>query len=192
MSTIGSILQALNERSIARSIGIGHDEARMTYPLRSNTVASFDEFSAVIGDYYNHHFSKCFGAGTLPRMEAQARAKEILEQQYRRRNGDIVSAFNDGHDGTNGGMRGILDLVADAIKTEAVERYVREVFDVHVAPNSWEQKVALIRDFIQRCGVDLSASIQTDQPERYAHDYRNLVREYVKGLQGTSAVFRRL
>ena len=192
MSTIASILRALNERSIAGRISIRHDEARMTYPLRCNTVSSFDEFSAVIGDYYNHHFAKCFGTGCLPRIEAQARAKEILEQQYRRRNGDIVSAFNDGHDGTNGGMRVILDLLADAIKAEAVERYVREVFDAYVAPNSWEQKVALIDDFIQRCGIDLSSAIHTDQPERYAHDYRNLVREYVKGLQSTSTVFRRL
>lgn len=193
MSAMEDILRALDERTMARAVAIPHDEARMRYPLRSNTVGSFEEFSAVIGEYYNYHFSQCVSrGGTMSRAEAQGRAKEALEREYRRRRGDIVTAFNDAHDGTNGGMRAVLDVIAENLKTDSVERYIREVFDRHVTPNSWEQKVEIIRQFIAQCGVNLSTSIQTNQPERYAQNYVELIRAYVMGLQQTSSVFRRL
>jgi len=193
MAVIDSLLVALDERQIAQRIGLRHDEARMRYQLRRNTVANFDEFSDIIADYYNHHFTKCVsGGGSLLRSEAAGRAKEALEKEYRRRDGDIVTAFNDAHDGTNGGLRVVLDLLAEAIKAEAVERYIREMFDRYVAPNAWEQKVDLIRQFVARCGEYLSSLIRADQPERYAQNYQELIRSYVRGLQNTSAIFRRL
>jgi len=193
MSAIGDVLQALDERTIAQKVGIPHDEARMRYALRSNTVGSFGEFSAVIGDYHNHHYGQCVSrGGTMSSAEAQGRAKEALEREYRRRRGNIVSAYNDAHDGTNGGMRVVLDTIAESLKAESVERYTRDVFDRHVAPSEWNEKVEIIRQFIARCGIDLSRHIQTDQPERYAQDYMELIRAYVAGLQQTSSVFRRL
>lgn len=193
MASINSLLEALNERTIATRIGIPHDEARMRYPLQSNTVGSFHEFSDIIGDYYNYHFTTCVsGGGSLSRAEAASRAKEILELEYRRLQGDIVTAFNDAHDGTNGGMRLVLDKIADGLKAESVKRYVREMFDRHVAPNAWEEKVAIIRQFIAQCGAYLSSSIQAHQPERYAQDYQNLITAYVDAIRRTSPIFRRL
>ena len=165
----------------------------MQYPLRSNTVRDFDEFTNLIGDYYNYHFTKCVSSGgSLSKVEASGRAKEILEGEYRRRGGNITTAFNDAHEGTNGGMRAILDLLSERLKAESVQRYVRDVFDREVAPNSWEDKVEIIRQFISQCGMQLSSSVRADQPERYAHDFEALIRSYVQALQQTSAMFRRL
>ena len=193
MASINSLLAALDERTIARRIGIPNDEARMRYSLHSNTVDSFEAFSDVIADYYNYHFTACVSrGGSLSRSESSSRAKELLEREYRRRQGDIVSAFNDANDGTNGGLRSVLDVVADGLKAESVERYIREMFDVHVAPNAWEQKVEMIRRFIDQCGVHLASSIRADQPERYARDWQELIRGYVAALQRTSSIFRRL
>ena len=103
-----------------------------------------------------------------------------------------MTAFNNAHDGTRGGLRVVLDKIAEALKAEAVRRYTRDVLERHVTPNSWERKVEIIRQFIARCGVDLSGSLRTDQPERYAQDYQTLIRAYVDGLRRTSAIFRRL
>jgi len=193
MGSIHSLLAALDERTIAQRVGIHHDEVRISFPLRSNTVVSFDEFSDMIGDYYNYHFTTCVSnGGSLSRAEAAGRAKEMLEQEYRRHNADIVTAFNDAHDGTNGGLRLVLDKIAEALKAESVQRYTRDMFDRHVAPNSWEQKVSIIRQFIAHCGVHLAASIRADQPERYAQNYDELIRSYVDALQRTSSIFRRL
>ena len=193
MATIESLLSALDERTIAQRIGIPHDETRMRYPLETNTVVNWDRFSDVIADYYEYHFTTCLSnGGSFSRAEAAGRAKELLEQEYRRRQGDIVSAFNDGHDGTNGGMRVVLDTIAEGLKAESVKRYTREMFDRHVAANSWEQKVDMIRQFIAQCGDHLASSIRRDQPQRYAHNYEELISSYVEALQQTSSVFRRL
>lgn len=193
MPSITGLIHELDERTIAQRVGLPHDETRMRYPLHSNTVAGFDEFSNTIGDYYNYHFTACVSrGGHLSRSEASGRAKELLEKEYRRRNGDIVTAYNDAHDGTNGGMRVVLDTIAEGLKADSVERYTRDAFDRHVAPNSWEDKVEIIRQFIAFCGPLLSSSVSAGQPERYAHNYQELIKAYVDGLQRASSVFRRL
>ena len=187
MPSIDGLLASLDERIIAREIGIPLDEKRMRYMLRSNTVEDFHEFRHIIADFTNHA-----QGGRLSPSEAYGKGKELIERDNRKRRGDIVSAFNNGHDGTHGGMRAILDIIAEGLKAEAVERYISDVFDSHVTPNSWEQKVEIIRQFIARCGAYLSTSIKAEQPERYAHDYSGLIRSYVDGLQQTSSMFRRL
>jgi hypothetical protein len=193
MGSIESLLAAMDELTIARNVGIPHDEARMNYSPGRNTVESFDDFADVIADYYNYHFSRCVvHGGYLSRAQASGLAKKILEQEYRRRGGDIVSAYNDAHDGTNGGLRAILDRIAEQLKAESVELYTRDAFDRHVAPSSWEQRVDIIRQFIARFGHHFSSSIQADQPERYAKNFEELIREYVDSLRRTSSVFRRL
>lgn len=193
MSSINNLLAELDEKTIAQRIGIPHDEARMRYSLRSNTIGTFDEFTGIIADYYTKHFTACVShGGSLSMSEAASRAKELLEREYRRRGGDIVTAYNNAHDGTNGGVRLVLDTIAEGLKAEAVEHYIRDAFDRHVAPNSWEQKVEIIRQFIDRCGVHFASSIQTDQPERYASNYRELIQAYIAALQRTSSIFRRL
>jgi len=191
--SINSLLAELDEKTIAQRIGIPHDEARMRYHVHSNTVSSFDEFNWVLGDYYNRHFAACLShGGNLPVSEAASRAKELLEQEYRKREGDIVTAYNDAHDGTNGGLRIVLDTIAEGLKAESVERYIRDAFDRHVAPNSWESKVEIIRQFIAHCGSFLSSAVKVHQPERYARDFQELIRSYVLALQRTSSIFRRL
>jgi hypothetical protein len=99
----------LDERRLAQLIGVPHDNARARYPLRKNTVDSFEEYEDTLGDYLNQHFSACVSrGGSLPRAEAVGRAKGIIEKEYRRRHGgDIMTAYNDAHDSTNGGLTGV-------------------------------------------------------------------------------------
>ena len=193
MGSIESLLAALDELAIARNVGLPHDEARMNYSPGRNTVESYDEFTDVIADYYNYHFSRCVAhGGYLSRTEAAGKAKEMLEQQYGRQGGDIITAYNDAHDGTNGGLRVILDKMAEQLKEKSVERYVRDAFDTYVKPNLWEPKLEIMRQFFARCGHLLSSSIEVDKPERYANDYKELIRVYVEALKKTSSVFRRI
>jgi len=193
MASINSLTTELDEKTIAQVVGIQHDEARISYPLANNTVRNFNDFNRSIGDYCKHHFSRCISyGGRLSDSQATSWAKELIEREYRRRGGDIVTAYNDAHDGTNGGIRAILDIIAEGLKAEAIERYIRDTFDRHITPNSWENKVEIIRQFIVFCGNHLSSSIRRDQPERYAQNYQELIKSYVTALQQTSSIFRRL
>ena len=193
MPDVNALLATLDERKIAQQVGIPHDEARMRFVLESNTVSDFDQFRAIITAYYNHHFTACVSrGGSLSASEAYSRAKELLEREVRRHHGNITSTFNNAHDGVAGGLRVVLDTIAEGLKAESVERYISDAFDRHVAPNSWEQKVDIIRQFIAQCGPYLSSSIKATQPERYVGEWSELIRSYVNGLQETSGIFRRL
>lgn len=193
MTAIDHLMAELDERRMAQLIGGMHDNSRVRFPLHKNTVDNFDEYEKVLGAYVNAQYTASVTrGGSLSRADAVSRAKGILEREYRRRGGDIVSAYNDAHDGTNGGLRAQLDIICDALKNESLEHYIRDVFDRHVRPNAWPEKVAMIRSLIARFGSLLGPSIQADQPERYAHDYHNLVQSLVQAMQRTSAMFRRL
>ena len=192
MGSLEILLKTVDELEIAKNVTNAHDEFRMGYALPKNTVDSFEEFTDLISNYYNHHVSRCvLHGGALSRTEASGRVKEILEQEYRKQGGNINTAYNDAHDGTNGGLRIILDRVAEQLKAESVERYIRDAFDRYVDPTSWEQKVDIIRQFIARFGRMLSSAIHPDQPERYAQNYEELIRSYIDGLRSTSSAFRR-
>jgi hypothetical protein len=86
----------------------------------------------------------------------------------------------------------VLDTIAEALKAESVRRFTRDVFDHYVAPNDWDRKVEIIRQFIAQCGNSLASSIRVNQPERYAQNYQELINAYVSALRRTSAIFRRL
>jgi hypothetical protein len=191
MGSLQGLLAELDETAVARNLAIPHDEARMNYRLSKNTVSSFREFEEAISDYYNYHASiSLLHGGYYSRAQASGRAKKILEQEYRRRGRNIVSAYNDAHDGTNGGLRVIFDKIAEGLKAEALEQYTRDAFDRHVTPSSWEQKVDIIRQFIAHFGHDFSTSIRADQPERYAYNFEELITEYVESMRRTLSAFR--
>jgi len=192
MAAIDGLIEELSELSIARNVAIAHDEARANYRLASNTVGSFDEFTDIITDYYNYHASRCvMHGGYLSHSEASSRAKDIIEQEYRSQGGNLVTAYEDAHEGTGGGMRVVLDRIAEGIKAQSVGNYIRHVFDRYVQPPSWPDKVEIMRQFLQRYGRQLSRSIRIDEPERYAQNYQELVRSYVDALRRTSSAFRR-
>lgn len=193
MSDANALIHSLLEPSLARMVTIPHDETRAQYRLPRNTVESWPAFEDAIADYYSYHYCRCVARGAhFSRTEALGQAKEILEQEYRRRHTDIIGAFIDARDGTNGGLRTVCDTIADALKQQSVMRYVTEQFDSRVAPHDFEAKTEIIRQFVAQFGAQLGDAIQRGRPERYAQDYRQLIQAYVSGLQHTSAAFRRL
>jgi len=102
-----------------------------------------------------------------------------------------MSAYRDAHDGTNGGMRIILDIIAEQLKEESVERYIRHAFNTHVDPTSWDQKVDIIRQFIERNKHIFSAVIDVKHPERYAQNYDELIKLFMESLKRTAKIFSR-
>ena len=68
-------------RRIIWNIWIPHDEARMAYRYKSNIVGTIEEFTRVVADYYNYHYTRCVtGGGQLPPSYAEGEAKEIIDK----------------------------------------------------------------------------------------------------------------
>lgn len=193
MNTAQQMVEAMGEPVVARKIHIPHDERRMRYKQDSNTVDDFHDYGRKVGHFYNYQYTGTIAiGGTLSPAEAEGRAKEIIEHEYRRRGGDIVTAYNDAHDGTNGGLRAQFDLIAERLKLESVERYVRAIFDQFVQPSSYEDQVEVIRQLLATYGPSLGSAVDRTDPKRYARNYQELIRAIVESLQRTSSVFRRL
>jgi len=194
MAAIDVLLSALNERTIAQQVGIEHDQTRALYRDYSVAVNDYREFERGITDYYKFHYSRCIArGGYLDDAQASSLAKELISEEYRKKNkSDINGAYDDARYGTNGGMRSILDIIANGLKLQAVENYIRSVFDRVVTPVEWHEKVEIIRQFIDCCGVHLHDSIDRRTPERYAQNYSALIHAYVTNLEPVSSMFRRL
>jgi hypothetical protein len=192
MGTLDNILRELDETYLVELITKKHDEARIQYSLSSVTVYNDIAFDDAIADYYNYHFTRCISSGgELSRAEAAGRAKEIIAKEYKRKGMDILNAYSDGKTGTNGGMRAILDMLMESLKEEAVERHIRDVFDRYIQPSSYEERVAIIKELLNKIGRH-SPYVDYDHPERYAHNYEELIRALVEHIRNQSAIFRRL
>ena len=191
MSILNKILHELDETYIVEHVTKQHDEARIQYPLKSITVSNDTEFDDVIADYYNHHFTKCISSGGLARAEAAGRAKEIINKEYGRKGMDRLNAYTDGKNGTNGGMRTILDTIMEYLKDEAVSRHIRDVLDRYVAPTSFDEQVSIVKELIDKVGSG-SSYLDANQPERYARNYEELIRGLADSIKAQAAKFRRL
>jgi hypothetical protein len=88
-------------------------------------------------------------------------------------------------------MRAILDMLMESLKEEAVERHIRDVFDRYIQPSSYEERVAIIKELLNKIGRH-SPYVDYDHPERYAHNYEELIRALVEHIRNQSAIFRRL
>ena len=193
MPSLANLVSALDERQLAQRLGRHHDEARLSYRLYANTVADVREFERVIGDYYNHHQAVCVtSGGRLPMHEAVRRAKAILADSARRHHLTLNNVVANAIDGTNGGMRSILDDICEALKAEAIENFIMEVIDYEIEFNDWPQKVAVTRQLMSLFGDHLPAELKHEPAERFAHDYRELIRSVVDQMRSTSSLFRKL
>ena len=191
MSILNKILHELDETYIVEHVTKQHDEARIQYTLKGITVSDDTEFDDVIADYYNHHFTKCISSGGLTRAEAAGRAKEIINKEYGRKGMDRLNAYTDGKNGTNGGMRAILDILMEYLKDEAINRHIRDVLDRYVAPTSFDEQVAIVNELIHKVGSG-STYLDANQPERYARNYEELIRGLADSIKAQAAKFRRL
>jgi hypothetical protein len=192
MGVLENIIRELDETYVIGHVTGRHDDARIQFSLNSNTVSDDAGFDTLIAEYYNHHYTKCVsGGGKLSRAEAGGKAKNILENDYRNRGMDKLNAYQDGKTGSNGGMRKILDILMERLKSEALEFHIRDVLDRYVAPTSFEEQTSIIRELIQKMPLS-SAQIDTQHPERYAKNYEELIRVLADSLKSQYASFRRL
>lgn len=189
--SISAVLAALDPRVIAREAGLQHDEARVQFPLAQNTVKDFHEYQDIVVSYYTHHLRAVGRLG--PTHEVPCAYGQIVQMLEKRLGVDMWSndtLFRDACDGTNGGMRTVLDRIAHCLKLWDVEAYVEYHLDKCLNPLAFEARVEVIRQFMAECSPDLLPYLDTQHPERYAADCKRLVSAYIDAVFRTLASFR--
>ncbi|MFC1734769.1 hypothetical protein ACFL1X_01535 [Candidatus Hydrogenedentota bacterium] len=194
MGSVDSLMEAMGEDAVAR-ICIPFDAARGNYRLQRNTVDTFRELEELWGDFYSFCHASCVSrGGRIGRDTAVSSAKEYIEKRYRG-NGAIEAALNDARRGTSslggpGGLRGLLDIILDGMKADAVDRYIRHVIDSHVIPEFGDKR-RIIAELFDRSGHLLGSSVDQTNVDAHASDYRSILMSVKKARDELAKEFRR-
>lgn len=181
------MIEELRARTIAGRVHRPIEARAMDSPFDPEDLRTF----ATYRDSLGRHYCLVYGR-EVSEEEAQGRSVQIIEREYRDRGGDIVSAYHDAVEWTNGGIAAQRQMITDAVKRQAGEFYVMAVFDRYLDPTSWEERVEAVRAFIDECRADLVGLVDAEHPERHARDLRDLIRSYIASLERNAALFRRL
>lgn len=150
---IDRILRLLDQSRINRDVLMAHDEARETFRLPSMRAHDSREFKWIVTTYYQHHVRHT-GQGTASEEEAFGEVKRLLDGVYNEdpyQEGYNV-ALRMGTDGARGGLREVVNQIADALKRRHMQKYMDHVFFDHIDPLSKADNLALSRAFYQRFG----------------------------------------
>lgn len=190
MSAIDALLEELNPHTIVDNVSRKHENARSQYHLSRNTVRDTAEFTEVIGDYVQHVYRTCFiHGGWISRVDASGIAKELLDGPFTQREVDRKSVLKDCLDGLNGGVRRCLDILCEGLKRQAVERYIRDVFDRYLPEEDPDLRLRMVEEFIRRFGP-LLPGIDCDRPWLYVKDIERLIKAVVQAAEHIASAFR--
>lgn len=182
-SKLNLVLAEINEEVLAQNIDIPIDQARLTYVMNSIKVQSTEEFYDIITAFYMHLISHIRRISALIQPnDAGAEAYDLLERAYAKYGG-VNTAITRATTGIEGGIRRVLDTITDQFKNEEREKHIKRIFKETLDSTDWNAKTVFMIAFLKRIVHQLPPEIQTESPERYAHDYEAIVRLYLKSME---------
>lgn len=185
-----TIAAQIDELTLARKFAIPVDSARASYVLASSTVASYDEFIGIVESFFVH-LQTYTNAGTpaVPDAECVAdRAMALLNETFRS-HGGAQAAYAQARDGTEGGIRAVLDAMTEQYKTRLQADHVAVVLEKAVAAMSWPDRIRFTQAAMNRLRPFLPAEIRDEPPERFARQAADIAKAYVRS---TSPMLRLL
>ena len=192
MSAIDALVEELNEYAIRDNVTQKLDNASLQYKPSQSKVRDFAEFTIMLAQYIQYIYSSCFThGGWRSNVDAAGIAKELLSGSLTPRDVDTISIYQDCRDGLNGGVGRCMDILCEGLKRQAVERYVRDVFDRHLPHDDPDLRLRMVEQFMDRYKPVLAA-IDRDRPWRYAKDIEHLIRAVVSATEQMASVYRRL
>lgn len=176
-----TIAAQIDELTLARKFAIPVDSARASYVLASSTVASYDEFIGIVESFFVH-LQTYTSAGTpaVPDAECVAdRAMALLNETFRS-HGGAQAAYAQARDGTEGGIRAVLDSMTEQYKTRLQADHVAVVLEKAVAAMSWPDRIRFTQAAMNRLRPFLPAEIRDEPPERFARQIVEIAKAYAR------------
>jgi hypothetical protein len=130
---VDRILGLLDSTQINRTVLQQHDVARETLTLPTMIVRDHQEFKYLITAYVEHHL-RTVGEGVPTPAAAFGEAKRILDRSFNedQYQDGYTRALQMGLDGNHGGMRAVLNAIADTLKQRALGDYLDHVYHQHI------------------------------------------------------------
>ena len=172
-------------------VAIPHDQARASYPLSSTTVNNWPEFEHYLGDYFCHH-CRVVGGGDFGDVSQNLAEAKTLAMSGAGRNTTIKKLFRDSESGADGGLRQVLDHLANGIKQKFLERYISDKFDAYLSPCNIDEATELMRQFFEKYQHILPTSIDFGKPMYYAANFKEYLNLFAQSMVSVASEFRRL
>jgi len=189
-SKFQSILSEIDADALTILFGIPIDSARATYIMDSVIARSPEEFNRTVASFYTHllrHTRKV--SGPINSKAAGAEALSLIERAFSIKGG-FRAALAEAKHATNGGLRLVLDLMAEQFKQEEQEKHINSVLKSALDPLDWDGKVALMREVLKCLEPSLPQEIRSQPTERFAGHYEVIVNAYVQSINQLKTLFR--
>ena len=185
MGRFDDIIDLLVDEFMAHKVDILHQAARENYRLTKLTVATFHEFLSEITRYYLHHFNATMGdVSRMPPELATSNAQRAVERAFR---GGLEEGFLNAQTGTNGGLRGVIERMAEFLQGEMRDSWVNHVNSTTYDPFNFDDMEGLAREFLSRYGAHLPAGAQSVSPASIA----GKIRQYLESTAQSVSQIRR-
>ena len=177
------VVGLINEQTFAQKYGIAIDSARGSFVLSSVTIDSQDEFIDTIVAFYVHlkHYLNPSPVKSVDTEQCRNDTIALLERAFRTKGG-TETAYVLGREGIRGGMRSVLDVITEQLKSEEREEYIQRVFTDAINSFEWNERVSFMRGAMKRLLPFLPEDIRNEPPERFAKNYETIIRIYVKSM----------
>ncbi len=182
------LLTKLNRDHINKTVLVHHDVARASFHLPKIIVDDFREFNYIVTTYIQHHHRQV-GEGELSTGAAFGEAKRLLKGAFKKDpfQEGYAAALQIARDGTMGGMRMILNELAESIKNRAYHDYLDTVFHHYVDVLSKKDNLDLARAFfahfqptLQRFGYEFDEYSFVNDTRAAVEYYLGIIQEIIK------------
>jgi len=186
-----AVTSMIDEQALAQEVGIPVDSARASYTLTSSIVDTYDEFLDIMQAFYTH-LQRYISSGPIQApdtTEARQQTIALLQRTFQGKGGD-KAALAVAMDGTQGGMRSILDALTERFKAERRAAYIQRVFRDALDASNWDESVRFMRGAMKRLGPFLPAELRNEPAERFAESWEAIVQAYVQSLDRIGQLLR--
>lgn len=181
-STLAIVTAEMQPENLAERIGLPIDRARAGYALYSVTSESQAETLGVAAAFYLHMIQATGRIGEhVTAEEVMPEAHALMGEAFAREGGE-PAAYAEARDATRGGLRHVLDRMADEYKRRRQEEYIRLVLATAFNREDYRARVAFMSDFLKAHPEALPPHLATEPPERFADRYDVIIRTFVDSM----------
>lgn len=182
-SLFDTVTARISEQALAKKFGVPIDSARASFVLASSTVESYDQFIEIVESFFVH--LQGYLSADIPAVSnlqlVGAKALALLETTFRDYGGSD-GAFGRARDGTDGGLRSVLDAMTERYKKQLQVEEVNVVLEKALADMDWQDRVCFARGAMKRLGPFLSAEMRDEPPERFAKQAVEITKAYIRSI----------
>lgn len=175
-------LALLDPVRLSMEIEMPHEEARLSFSGAPALVRSEREFHELVGSYFAHHQGRVtLGPGITWDFQPGAFAIELLNRVMNREGG-AAAAYRKCLTGMDGGVRSVLDAMADTLKRDSVSREMTRIFTTVIPWLDYEAKVSLVQELLDHMAGMIPEEFKSRRPEELAMQFEILLQGYAQTL----------